>query len=156
MADMGGTINVSDLKSGSEALPAGDYRCVIVESSRERTKDGQSELLKLSLQVVEGPQQNRRLTDRLNLWNASQQAREIAQVSLKRLCEAVGVQTLSDSSQLHMKPFIATVAISKNNDQFNEVKRYSPCGSAGQRDAFHPANITQVPTQQAATKPPGW
>jgi hypothetical protein len=148
MADLGG-FNAAEVEDSKfEALPAGEYRAVMVESERKKTKDGTGELLQVKLQVVDGPFKNRTVIDRFNLWNKNPQATTIAQQQFKKVCEAVNVLKPGDSSALHMKPLMIKLAVREynGNDQ-NEVKGYKAC---------LPGSSTPPVATAGATKPGGW
>ena len=147
MADLGG-FDASQVKDSEfEALPAGEYRAVIAESERKKTKDGASELLQVKLQIVDGPFKNRTVIDRFNLWNKNPEATTIAQQQFKKVCEALSIIKPADSSALHMKPLMIKLAVKEYNgkDQ-NEVKGYKA------------ATASSAPAEKAATagKPAGW
>ena len=148
MADLGGYDATQVKDSELEALPVGEYRAVMVESERKKTKDGVSELLLVKLQIVDGPFKNRTVIDRFNLWNKNPQATTIAQQQFKKVCEAVNVPKPGDSSALHMKPLMIKLAVREynGNDQ-NEVKGYKAC---------LPSSSPAPATSGAATKPGGW
>lgn len=110
-----------------EAIPAGDYVVVIVDSNVKPTASGEGQLLELRLQVLRGDFKGRLLFDRLNLVNPSDKAVQIARATLSSICRAVDVMTPNDSSDMHDKPLIATVRrdISTYNGELaNEVKGY--------------------------------
>ena len=147
MADLGG-FDASQVKDSEyEALPAGEYRAVIADSERKKTKDGASELLQVKLQIIEGPFKNRTVIDRFNLWNKNPEATTIAQQQFKKVCEALNISKPPDSSALHMKPLMIKLAVKEYNgkDQ-NEVKGYKA------------ATASSAPAEKTATagKPAGW
>lgn len=148
MADLGG-FDASQVKDSEyEALPAGEYRAVISDSERKKTKDGASELLQVKLQIIEGPFKNRTVIDRFNLWNKNPEATTIAQQQFKKVCEALNIIKLADSSALHMKPLMIKLAVKEYNgkDQ-NEVKGYRAALSS---------SAPAVDSTGAAPKPGGW
>jgi hypothetical protein len=102
-------------------MPAGDYKVRIIASEPKPTKDKTGGFLELTLQVLEGQFQNRELIYRLNLFNPSQQAVEIAYRQLSALCHVTGVFNIQDSQQLHGIPFIAMVVI-QSGGIYNEIK----------------------------------
>ena len=107
------------------ALPPGDYLVVIQQSEYKDTKDGTGKYLELVLQVVDGVHKGRKLWDRLNLRNRSQQAQEIAQATLSAICHAVGVLQPKDSSELHDKPMVVTVTTKEyKGNPSNDVRGY--------------------------------
>jgi hypothetical protein len=147
MADLGG-FDASEVKASEfEALPAGEYRAVISDSERKKTKDGESELLQVKLQIIEGPFKNRTIIDRFNLWNKNPAATTIAQQQFKKVCEAVNIPKPPDSSALHMKPLVIKVAVKEyNGNNQNEVKGYKAVT----------ASSTAPVATAATTKPGGW
>ena len=133
MADLGGYDATQVKDSEFETIPAGEYRAVLTESEKVLTKDGKSSLLKVKVQIVDGPFKNRTVIDRFNLWNASEQAKTIAQQQFKKVCEAVNVMKPNDSSELHMKPLMIKVAVTQyNGSDRNEIKGYKACLPATQ------------------------
>ena len=81
-----------------ELLPPGKYRAQIVQSEMQPTKQGDGQMLWLELDILDGPHRGRKLWDRLNLVNRSQQTVEIAQRQLSAICHAIGqIQEGGDS-----------------------------------------------------------
>ena len=111
-----------------DVLPAGEYDAVIVTSTVEQTSKGDGKYLKLELQVLNGEFQNRKVWDRLNLWNPSAKATEIARGTLSALCRSIGVLQPQDSSDLHGKPLRIKVTVRKSDEygDQNEIKAYKP------------------------------
>jgi hypothetical protein len=133
--------NLSDLdmsnvqaESVRQALPAGDYQAVIVDSGMKTPKSGGAAMLELVLQVQGHPQFNgAKLWDRLNIRHAKPDVANIAKQRLKAIMEAVGLANISDSQQLHNRQLTVTVAQSEYNGKpTNEVKGYSPKRATGQ------------------------
>lgn len=148
MADLGG-FDASQVKDSEfEALPAGEYRAVIADSERKKTKDGASELLQVKLQIIEGPFKNRTVIDRFNLWNKNPEATTIAQQQFKKVCEALNIIKPADSSALHMKPLMIKLAVKEyNGNNQNEVKGYKAALSS---------SAPAAASTGAAPKPGGW
>jgi len=155
---MAGNLSGFDAKTvepgGFDVLPAGEYDVCIVSSVVEPTKAGNGKFLKLELQVLNGPFQNRKIFDRLNLWNPNQQAVTIAQGTLSAICRAVGVLTPQDSSDLHNKPLRCRVTVRKSEEygDGNEVKRYMPrnAGPAPQAQQSNGGSPWPASTQDAS------
>jgi hypothetical protein len=108
-----------------EAIPKGWYNLRIVESEAAPTKDNTGGYLKLAVEVIDGQFANRKVFDRVNLWNSNPVAVEIAQRRLSAYCHATGVMNLQDSSQLHGIPFKGLIVINdkdKNYEPSNEIK----------------------------------
>jgi len=134
-----------------EPLPAGWYKAVITTSEEKPTKAQTGSYLQLSLEVIEGPMQGRKLTDRLNLNNPNATASEIAYRTLSAICHAVGVMTPRSSQDLHDKPLMVKVKVKPADGQYsasNEVAGYEATGKVAA--AQEPA---QAASGGAATPP---
>ena len=119
-------------------IPAGEYKGVITTSVEKPTKAQTGSYLELEIQLLEGEYKGRKVYDRLNLNNPNPQAVEIAQRTLKAICQSVGVITPKESSELHDKPLTVTVAVRPATDQYaaqNEVKGYKAAGGGQQEQA---------------------
>ena len=128
MADLTG-FDASKVEPNEVAtpVPKGDYQVVILESEKKPTSKGDGHLLSMVLQVTEGPFQGRKLYDRLNLWNKSEQAAKIAQGTLSAICRAVNVLTPQNSTDLHNRTLTAVVDVREHEGKLrNEVKGYKP------------------------------
>jgi hypothetical protein len=129
-------------------IPAGKYKCVITGSGEQPTKAMTGTMLKLQMQVIEGPHQGQMVFDQLNVNNPSQTAMEIAQRTLSAICRATGVMMPQDSSDLHNKPLLVTVRVetSKDYGAQNKVSGYEPCGGAAQVAAAAVAAAAPAPS----------
>jgi hypothetical protein len=114
---------------GFEIIPPGEYDACIVASEMKETKNGNGQYLNLELSILNGPMQNRRLFEKLNLVNPNAQAVQIAQGTLSAICRAVNVLTPNDSSELHNKPLRIKVGVEKrkdNDEMTNRIKSFKP------------------------------
>jgi len=133
-----------------EPLPAGWYKAVITTSEEKTTKAQTGSYLQLSLEVIDGPMQGRKLTDRLNLNNPNATASEIAYRTLSAICHAVGVMTPRSSQDLHDKPLMVKVKVKPADGQYsasNEVAGYEAPGKAVQQE-------TATATSSGGATPP--
>jgi len=129
------------------AIPAGKYKCVITASEEKPTRSMTGSMLKLSMQVIEGPQQGSYVFDQLNVNNPSATAQEIAERQLSAICRAVGVYTPQDSSDLHNKPLIVTVRV-ETTEQYgtqNKVSGYESCEKGAAPSVAAPAGAAVPP-----------
>lgn len=149
MAYLGNTFDPSEVPEDDrnfEPMPEGDYNVQIIESEIVATAKG-GDMLKLTLEVIGGPFENRKVWDNLNIRNANPQAQSIAHRALADICAAVGAGPITDSEDLHFKPLVATLKIEpsrtvgdKTYDARNGVKRYKPRSGAGAAQAGRPAS----------------
>jgi hypothetical protein len=108
--------NEVEPNTGFEHIPPGEYEACIVNSERKTTKSGTGEYLNLELTILNGPYQNRRLFEKLNLQNPNAKAVEIAKGTLSSICRAVGVLKPGNSSELHNLPLRISVGVEKRED----------------------------------------
>ena len=169
MANLGESIDVDSIvpeRGDFEPIPAGPYMVQVIDSDVINTKAETGKILKLTLEVMDGPYANRKIWSNLNFKNPNATAQRIAQEQIKQICDAVGHSgQLTDSEVLHYKPMRAQVVIRKS-DQYgdgNEIKRFSalsgsapPAGKTAPQDD-RPAAATQAAktSQGAAQKPAG-
>lgn len=132
-----------------EAIPAGTYEAVIVDSEMKPTKSGTGSYLELAVEIVTGDFQGRRVWSRLNLANPNVKAVEIARRELSSICRAVGVMNPGDSSELHNVPFLVVVKKVKRDDDtyVNEIGGWKPKAEAA---AMPAAPATPARAAQAA------
>lgn len=153
MANLAFDANQVDPTDQFEALPAGDYPVIVVDSEMKTTRDNRGQYLQLTLEVIDGPYKGRKMWDRLNLDNPNQQAVEIAQRQLSQICHAVGVLQVNDSVELHDKPLVARVKVRPASGEFsesNEVSQYKPIN----RNAAPGAAATQPASNQGGGQQP--
>jgi hypothetical protein len=143
-----GTFDPSQVQDEErELLPAGTYTAQIIESDLVATKNGAGQMLKLTFEIVDGPCAKRRVWENLNIQHTNQQAQEIAQRSLKRICSAVGHQgVLTDSEHLHFKPMRIRVAI--------EEDKSGQYGPQNRVKGFEPLNGAATPAPSSGYTPP--
>lgn len=156
MADLGDSFNPNDVPEDDrsfEPVPAGDYLCQVIESDVVKTKDRNGEILKLTIEIIEGPYERRKVFENLNIRNPSPDAQRIAQRALADLCLATGTGAIRNSEELHDKPFVARLKIEPAKDGYdakNKVARYKPrSGQAPQ--AIRPAVPDRAPVSVSAT-----
>jgi hypothetical protein len=152
MADLGGfDANAKENQKVSNALPAGEYKAVMVASEKKPTKDVDGSYLSTQWQICEGEFQNRRFFHIFNLWlNPSKsQAIQIAKGQLSELCRAVGVSTPKDSAELHGKPVLVKLKVTENEyGQQNNVVKFSPVPT---RSAITPPATPAEPAAQGSS-----
>jgi hypothetical protein len=94
-----------------EPLPAGNYSVEVIESSLDPTKNGLGELLKLTLRVIDGDYENRRVWGHITIRHQNEVAQRIGQQLLGALCNAAGVGPIEDTEDLHGIPIQAKIII---------------------------------------------
>lgn len=142
-----------------EPLPNGEYMVCITASDMKSTKSGGGQYLELELEVIDGNFKGRKVWDRLNLMNQNSKTVEIAQRQLSALCHAAGIMNVTDSSQLHGIPVIATFKYKEASDGWdatNDVRGYKSASAnnpAPQPQQPVAGNQPQSVAQPAAPAP---
>jgi hypothetical protein len=136
-----------------EPLPAGWYNARIIASEAKPTKDNSGGYLELQLEIIDGEHANRKVFDRLNLWNGGANAVkvcEIAQRQLSAYCHATGVLILQDSNQLHGIPLKIKLAVRTQEgfEPSNDVKAVKHIQDGGA--AVAPASPFAAPAPAAS------
>ena len=122
MATLNFNANEVEPSVGFDAIPAGKYQAVIVDSDMKPNKAGTGEYLQLEFEIIDGEYKGRKVWERLNLANPNAQAVAIARGRLSAICRAVGVMTPRDSILHHKRIMRASfVAI---EPQTGNVKAY--------------------------------
>ena len=157
MATINFNANEVEPSVGFEAIPAGKYQAVIVDSDMKPNKAGTGEYLQLEFEIIEGEFKNRKVWTRLNLNNPNPDAVRMARADLSAICHAVNVIHPGDSVELHNLPLTITVKCRKtpDGDIVNEIKGFAAKTSA----AGTPAGAaTSAATPQPGTAPsaPPW
>ena len=120
--------------------------------------------LQLTLQVIDGEHKGEEGTYRLNLFNANEKAVEIAYKQMSAICHVTGVMNVTDSAQLHNRPFRAVVGLQKDAEAqakgYTEVKGVldiagNQPGKTGATPSA-PVAAPAPPTPPPAAAPPAW
>lgn len=129
------------------ALPEGQYTVIATASEMKPTSKGTGQYLQMTFEVLDGPQKGRKVWARLNLVNPNQTAVDIAQRELGAICRAVGVMKPNDSSELHNRPLLITVAVEVDDRkrEGNVIKKYEAINAAGAPAAAAPAAGAAAP-----------
>lgn len=131
-----------------EPLPIGEYVVVIESSEKKPASTGKGEYLQLVYNVIDGEYQGRKIWDRLNIVNDSEQAQTIARRALSSICRAIGIMNPKTSEELHDKPFVVKVKIQPAKGEYGPTNRITEYKMV---DGETPA----VPEKKAEKKPEG-
>ena len=140
--------NNVDPQQSREPVPAGWYKAVISASEEKPTKAQTGSYLQLTVEIVEGEHQGRKVFERLNLNNPNSTAVEIAQRTLSSICRASGVMTPRNSQDLHDKVFLAKIKVEPARDG------YEPSNSVAEYQAADKKAAAPQPAQEGGAVPP--
>ena len=113
---------------GMDIFETGEYGFQIVKSDVKQTRAGDGTMLVLEAACIDEGFTGKRLLIRLNVQNPSPQAVEIAYRDLSAICHVCGVLQITDTVQLHGRPFRVRLEKLPRRDkpeQFtNEIRAY--------------------------------
>ena len=116
-----------DPSQSAGSLPVGKHPVIIYEASIETNKAQNGGFLQLMLKIIDGPNAGQTGPYRLNLYNASAQAVDIAHRQLSALCYVTGVFQVQDAQQLFNIPFMIEVGMQKGEEAaakgYTEIRR---------------------------------
>lgn len=137
MAELKQAFNPAEVEDNYSLLPPAPYALAVTKtSSKPSGKNPGATVYTIEMDVQGGQYQGRKVFEQLNLDHPNEQPRNIANATLKRLCEACGGKVIKDLDELIGIPFIGHVAVKegdlkdKNNPQGeryndkNVIKKY--------------------------------
>ena len=94
------TFNTANFSADAsrDPLPAGTYVVRILESSVAPLKSGNGHGLNITYEVIEGQHSKRRVWTNINVVHNNAEVQRIAQSELKKLCDACGGITLTETT----------------------------------------------------------
>ena len=133
--------------SSWEPLPPGDYTACVTSTELKPTKAGNGEYIELTIEIMDGDYSGRKIWERLNVNNPSEQTMQIARSQLNQLATALNQLPLKDTDQLLEIPFTLTLDIDRKDNTRNRVMGYSAASSAP-RVAAKPAPAAASPAKK--------
>lgn len=123
-------------------IPDGVYEMEISASDYGPNSKGNGSVLKLTYRVISGDHEGALVWSNLNIENPSAQAVEIATREFSALCHATGELSVSDSEQLHFKPFFAKVVTEPAKGDYKAKNKISVVYWEGAPDQAPPPAAT--------------
>lgn len=159
---IGGPFNAHnvDPSQGLPSLPIGRHPVIIESSEIKANSKNDGGYLQFGLRITDGPAAGQTGAYRLNLYNNSPDACNIAQRQLSAVCHVTGVYNVEDTAALHNIPFVIEVGYQRGHEPgsnpeakgYTEVKRVfdingNEPGKQGQNNA-NPAPANNANTGQ--------
>lgn len=152
------TFDASQVAPNSfEIVPAGWYNVIITDAEMAPTKKEGGQMLKMTLEVQDGPHKGRKLFDRLNLVNENPKAVEIAFRTLSSICHAINRIQIQDLEQIKGVPMLAKVKVTAPTQDYessNEIKMYKACD--GTPSCSDPSPTVSAAPPAASPAAGGW
>ncbi|NOG73738.1 DUF669 domain-containing protein [Roseicella sp. DB1501] len=133
MVQFASPINANDIPERSDytPVPPATYTAMITASEEKQngpnSKDPTGSQVVLTVEIVDGEYTGRKIFERLNLNNASEDARKIAFETLGEITRAVGRTTVSRSEDLHDRRMLIDVTVTPAKGDYgpgNRIKKY--------------------------------
>lgn len=147
-----------------QQLPVGKHPVVIIASEIKANNSNTGGMVVYELEVIDGPGKGSKGLMRINLYNASDKARQIAESQQAALCYVTGKFLINDTQELHGIPFAVDVGLQDltpeqkvkqaNGDTvtpFTQVNKILDIQGNEPRGA---GNASAPPAQQQAAQPP--
>jgi hypothetical protein len=128
MPELGFDLNSYEAQQGFTPPPPGDYTAAIESADIQPTANNTGKVMKLSVQIIEGPHQGKSLLHFLNIVNPSDKAEKIARQELAAIVEACGKpKSIQRTEELYGLPVRITVGIEKDNKGVDRarIQRFS-------------------------------
>lgn len=171
---MGGSFKPSEVPpSEYELLPAGDYAAIIESSEVKPSRSGH--MLVITFAVLSGTHDGKKVIERLNIVNQSEKTELISRQIFAKICDAIGLDNVTDTAQILNKRLKIGVEVEKGVGTFinksgeerpcfdkNIIKRYMPLNTVSPSEK---ANTVQsetvaqdegIPFDTGAKKAPPW
>ena len=110
--------------SSHDPVKPGTYEAVIADTEVRPTRNGNGKGINVTFEILSGDAKGRKVWAWINFQHPKAEAQRIGQEELARLCKAVGVGKLDDTTQLHNLPMMITVGIDKDDPTRNVIKGY--------------------------------
>jgi hypothetical protein len=131
-----------------------DYHVRVIDGEAKPTSSGDGGYLELTVEILDpGPYLNRKIPDRINLFNKNPQTVAIAYGHLSAICHVTGVFQIQDVRQLFGIPFIATIGPQKDDPRFANI--FAVKDINGNLPGKTPA-VNGVSAAPPAAAPPAW
>lgn len=140
-------------------LPKGDYPVIATASELKSAKaPSTGTFIALTMKVTDGPAKDQLIFTNLNVIHSNPVAQQIGQERLSALCHSVGVLQITDTAQLHGRPFIVKASVTADG-KYNEIDAFLRAdgssaggGAAPSAGAAAPPWATPAPTSPAAAQ----
>ncbi len=100
-----------DPSSVKSAYSPGKYPVLIKVAEIRQTKAGTGHYIYLDEEILDGDRKGQHLFDQINIQNPSAQCVEIGLRTLSALARAIGLQTVTDTTQLLNQVVVAHVKV---------------------------------------------
>ena len=101
-------------KTDFDVIPQGTHQMMITDSEIKKSESG-SEGLNITCKITSGPFENRLVWTYINTVKKDGTKNEYGMQSIAQICHAVGLESFSDTTELHNSIFSGTI----KHEQYN-------------------------------------
>ena len=134
-------------------LPEGFYNVTITNTEVKETKSGTGSYVRTEYTILDGDHAKRKVWGNFNIRNENPKAEQIGKSQLASACHAMGINVISDTSELHNKPLKIKLSVRKSDEygDQNEVKGFAKADIGVAMPTASTSTISA--TAKAATPP---
>lgn len=130
-------------------LPKGRYSVMATSSEIKTVKaPGTGRFINIGMKILDGPAKDKTMFTNLNIENANPVATQIGRERLSALCHVVGILQITDTAQLHGRPFVVDIDVDAEG-KYNEVVSFLKVDGS-------PAVAVGAGGAPAGAPPPPW
>lgn len=137
----------------ADKVPTGEYLLEIQNTEVKPNSSGTGQVLKVDLQVAEGPQKGSWVNQYINYQHETPKIMRLGQVELAQLCRACGIEKLKFTEELHEKQIIARVIAKPDKKDDDKIWYELKSIKAPQQRTTAP---TTPPKSDPASDTPSW
>lgn len=144
----------SQLKSNDfdrQPLPDGKYMVEVADADYRDNSTGTGSYVMVEFNVIDGEFSGRKLWSNLNIIHANEQAQEIGQQQMAKLCLAtLGKPSCTDTDELIGRQLVVGVGLDKKDPSRNRIKWFE---SVQQTTSAPAARTTAAPSVAKSANP---
>ena len=145
-----------DVEYGAGQLPVGDLIVAVTESGVRESRSSGNELHFLNLEVQGGEHAGATGEMRFNTGHPNIDVRRISEQNLGRVIQAVGFMSITDTLQLHGRPFMVSVRWQDEEEKrYTEIKKILYANGAELKNMAGGGPKPATLESQPATQPAG-
>ena len=129
------------MEDGFQPIPPSWQIAAITNSEFKDASRGNGKFLKLAFKILEGEHKGRMIWSNLNLIHTNETTKQIAKRELASICQALDLDSVLDSEELHGKPLKIKVVIRPETTKYpasNTIKAYKSVDEVTEEEDTNP------------------
>jgi hypothetical protein len=137
-------LDLSNVVTESDVIPAGSYFVTLTEATIKETKNGKGEYINAKFRINEGDHEGRNLFMMFNIKNENEQAVKIGLQQLKGFMQAAGFSTFVVKSVADLEGAAAMAVVKNKTDDYGEkavISYFKPASKDVPRGTINTSDI---------------